>query len=238
MPNQNKINAATPVTVPNGGTGVNTFTTPYGVLCGGTTATNNLQNAGAGTSAQVFVSNGSSTLPSFKDASQAGASMKLIQTQTASSSATIDFTTGVTSTYDAFMVYISSYTPATNTTTLRMLVSTNGGSSYQTANYQSGVEQRAYNIAAWQNFSTAVAYFYVLNSVNNTGKHGSYFHIIDGTNGNAMKIFGQGIFNSNGTTTYTQNIGRHTATNINALRFIPTSGAITTGTFSLYGILK
>ena len=56
----------TPVTVPFGGTGVNT-TTAYGVLCGGTTATNPLQNAGAGLSNQILVSNGIGALPTWQN---------------------------------------------------------------------------------------------------------------------------------------------------------------------------
>lgn len=56
----------TNVAVSHGGTGVNT-TTAYGVLCGGTTATNPLQNAGAGTANQGFISNGAAALPSWKN---------------------------------------------------------------------------------------------------------------------------------------------------------------------------
>lgn len=55
----------TPVTVPYGGTGIDT-TTAYGVLCGGTTATNPLQNAGAGTANQAFISNGAAALPTWQ----------------------------------------------------------------------------------------------------------------------------------------------------------------------------
>lgn len=56
----------TRIGVPFGGTGVNT-TTAYGVLCGGTTATNPLQNAGAGLANQILVSNGISALPTWQN---------------------------------------------------------------------------------------------------------------------------------------------------------------------------
>jgi len=55
----------TPITVPYGGTGINT-TTAFGVLCGGTTATNPLQNAGSGLSNQILVSNGVNALPTWQ----------------------------------------------------------------------------------------------------------------------------------------------------------------------------
>lgn len=54
-----------PVTVPQGGTGLTTLTTVYGVVCAGTTANGSLQNAGAGTSSQYLKSNGANSLPSF-----------------------------------------------------------------------------------------------------------------------------------------------------------------------------
>ncbi len=56
----------TNVAVSHGGTGINT-TTPFGVLCGGTTATNPLQNVGAGLTNQVLVSNGVAALPSWQN---------------------------------------------------------------------------------------------------------------------------------------------------------------------------
>ena len=56
----------TPVTVPYGGTGINT-TTAFGVLCGGTTATNPLQNAGTGLLNQILVSNGGAALPTWQN---------------------------------------------------------------------------------------------------------------------------------------------------------------------------
>ncbi|MCX6154403.1 MAG: hypothetical protein NT007_09600 [Candidatus Kapabacteria bacterium] len=55
------------VTVAQGGTGVQTLTTAYGVLCAGTTATGNVQTLSTlGTSGQVLTSNGASALPSFQ----------------------------------------------------------------------------------------------------------------------------------------------------------------------------
>lgn len=54
------------VRVAAGGTGINT-TTPYGVICGGTTSTGNFQSVSSlGSSNQVFSSNGPGALPSWK----------------------------------------------------------------------------------------------------------------------------------------------------------------------------
>jgi hypothetical protein len=59
----------TPITVPYGGTGLATLGTAYGVVCAGTTATGNLQNAGAGTAGQILTSNGAAALPIWQSPS-------------------------------------------------------------------------------------------------------------------------------------------------------------------------
>ena len=63
------------LTVPNGGTGVVT-NTAYAVLCGGTTATDDIQSiASVGTSGQVLTSNGPGALPTFQNSSSANTFM-------------------------------------------------------------------------------------------------------------------------------------------------------------------
>jgi len=57
--------------VPEGRLGVTTLTTEYGVLLAGTTATGDIQNAGAGTADQVLTSNGAGVKPSFQAADTA-----------------------------------------------------------------------------------------------------------------------------------------------------------------------
>lgn len=75
-PNWDQINLSNGVTsqlvVSNGGTGLSTATTAYGVVCAGTTATGNFQVlASLGSSGQVLTSNGPSALPSFQAAGAA-----------------------------------------------------------------------------------------------------------------------------------------------------------------------
>ena len=56
------------LTVPNGGTGVNTATA-YSVVCGGTTSTGAFQTvSGVGSSGQVLTSNGAGALPTWQAA--------------------------------------------------------------------------------------------------------------------------------------------------------------------------
>lgn len=70
------------------------------------------------------LANGSATL---------GAGLVLIQCQTASASATLDFTTGIGSTYDTYLLTISSIVPATNGANLWLRVSTSA--TFRTASY-------------------------------------------------------------------------------------------------------
>ena len=70
----------TALTVAQGGTGVATLTTAYGVLAAGTTATGALQNIGVGTSGQVLKSNGAGVLPSFQAAGGGGFSNMTVYT--------------------------------------------------------------------------------------------------------------------------------------------------------------
>lgn len=79
----------TPTTVPFGGTGNTTFTA-YSVICAGTTATGNFQNAvGLGTADQVFTSNGAGALPSWKSLPAGVSAATKSQQQAASSSTSV-----------------------------------------------------------------------------------------------------------------------------------------------------
>ncbi len=69
------------VTVPQGGTGVQTLTTAYGLLAAGTTATGNVQTLAAGSSGQILRSGGAAALPAWSTATYpatAGTSGKIL----------------------------------------------------------------------------------------------------------------------------------------------------------------
>ena len=61
-----------------------------------------------------------------------GGALNLIFTQTASSSSSISFTTGIDSTYDEYWFIFNNMHPATNSAYFHFQGSTNGGSSYNT----------------------------------------------------------------------------------------------------------
>ena len=69
-----------------------------------------------------------SAVTSFANAS--GGTLILLSTQTASSSATISFTTGLDSTYDEYIFKFINIHPATNDKSFQFNMSTDGGSNY------------------------------------------------------------------------------------------------------------
>jgi hypothetical protein len=105
-------------TVTLGGTGDSV------VVTGNDIRTNALQDAGGNA---VFTSDGSGTLSGMN--SGLSGSLKLIQSQTASSSASISFTTGIDSTYDVYKFTFVDINPSTDAY-LTINFSSDGGSNY------------------------------------------------------------------------------------------------------------
>ena len=71
----------------------------------------------------------------LKDATAVGTTTQLgnlvfISKQTASSSSSVSFTSGIDSTYKEYIFYFNNIHPATDNTTFQFQASTNGGSSY------------------------------------------------------------------------------------------------------------
>ena len=86
---------------------------------------NTFKDAGGNT---LFTSNGSGTLSSINTGLTPGPI--LIQSQTANNSASISFTSGLTSTYDKYMFVFVNINPATNNVHFQFNGSTDSGSNY------------------------------------------------------------------------------------------------------------
>lgn len=213
-----------------GGTGVLT-TTAYGVLCGGTTATGAFQNAGAGGSGQILVSGGAAALPSFVSAASSGAALKLISSQTASNSATISFT-GLSAA--GYLLVLTGVQPVTNTASLRMVVSSNNGSSYANTGYLGNTNYSAYNLATILN-TNSTTFFPISGPVSSSGIYSSTFSILNINVGNGTIIGGNASWND--TTLVTAGVGYIGGigpTGTNAIQFAFSSGNINSGVFSIY----
>jgi len=87
-----------------------------------------------------FANNNSLSAITSLPASISGGAMTLLSTQTASSSSTISFTSGIDDTYDSYVFKFIDIHPATDSVRFSFQTSTNGGSSYgvtaTTTNFQ------------------------------------------------------------------------------------------------------
>lgn len=181
-------------------------------------------------------------------AGSTGASLVLIQRQTASSSSSLDFTTGIDSTYDEYVATVTKLIPATDATALRIRFSNNAGSSWITSTDYAYVlnQMRASdgaNVSSYNNGSSYIAFGdQIPNSSTNGGMNGwLHFHLITDSVQN-KQVSGHGSYLRANTLTVTilgGNIsGSASASAVNGIQFSMSSGNITSGAIALYGVKK
>ena len=232
------------VGVAYGGTG-NTSTTAYAVLCGGTTSTGALQPiASVGTSGQVLTSNGAGALPTFQAASGGGGNLVYIATATASNSASLAFTNVFSSTYSQYLFVFNQVLAATNGVIFYAQLGTGSTPTYVTTNY------------VWNNLTCILGSLYDTYgtsdsqiaftrngggayNVGNTGVgvNGSLW--INGTNGSSNAAAGSGFlsYTSQEPAIAISYFGwSQPAAIFTAIKFYMSSGNITSGSISVYGI--
>jgi len=165
----------------------------------------------------------------------------LISTATASSSATIDFT-GIDSTYSRYVVTINDYFPATDATDLYMRTSANGST------YDSGASDYVYYKNLFVDTSNAISVVtaaqvtlavdhasYGIGYGSGEGLHG-VVNLIN-PSGTAIRHFDSFMFSKDAYFYQQINNGvRNTASAIQAVRFLSSSGNIASGVFKLYGV--
>lgn len=233
MATNNSTNTSNPITVSQGGSGDSSLTA-YAVVCGGTTSTGALQSvSGVGSAAQVLTSNGSSALPTWQN--PASNSWILLNTQTASSSASLTFSsTYITSTYSSYAVVFTNIVNA-STSGLQMQWSTNNGSTYLSTSYQSGVQYNTYNSNTFNNASSTSICVLSSTAVNASSTFNGTCYLFLPTSAAAAfngQMFWQGTVTANGLV-FGTNSG---TTTINNIQFLFGTGNITSGTISLYGL--
>lgn len=173
-------------------------------------------------------------------------SLKLIETQTASASATIDFITGINSTYDTYIVKFSDVIPAINGTSFEMRVSTDGGANFLIAtNYHYATSEKHSDGTATDSLNSVVSSVILLvndaDSNVNYGVNGSLeIHNPSSTTGNIQSIYDLSYFHqSNACFTKVDGMGVYSAAgDVDAVRFLQGTGNIASGTISLYGVVK
>jgi hypothetical protein len=181
-----------------------------------------------------------------------GASLVYLDSKTASASASLAFTSGITSTYDEYVFEIVNCVPATNNVQFNLHMSVDGGSNYQTAAGSYGLASVAlgFNGTSYNNNSSSTTDMFLQasgNLVSSTSSSGGYSGIVR-------------LFNPSSTTQQkhvTWNAGHQGVTSpvtisgfgmgfsatlinsaVNAVRFIAGSGNLASGTIRMYGVKK
>lgn len=168
--------------------------------------------------------------------SQVASGMTLLETQTASASAALTFTSTISSTYDTYEFVLINLVPATNAQALRMEISNDGGSTWLSSNYI-WRQIRYFSTSAGYSGSTTDSSFQIGFSQSNATLYNSgKMVVLAPATAFNYHWHGQGFDTSvyigiNGS-------GSHATTGINAVRFKFALGNITSGTIRSYGIAK
>lgn len=200
-------------------------------------ATGNSMNIGAATSGNVMVSQGAGLPPTYVSPTTLGACV-LINTFTASNSPTIDITSCITASYDSYRIIVSNLLPASNGVTLKMQYSTDNGVTWDTTAGHYIYSFYDYNFAL--SFTSLVesasdTSFQLIQRVANTATSGFVMDVKPSVFATPITYQGQFNDNINGRS-YIEGSGARTFNaTINAIRFIMSSGNISTGTFKVYG---
>lgn len=168
--------------------------------------------------------------------------MVLLSTQTASASATIDFTSGINSTYKKYIIDFIDVTPSV-TADFRMRTSTDAGISFASAasDYALALTKGRSNTTVSSEGSTAISSIFLVGAAITTAgvingsvslfnpagtienKHLMFDLAQEDINGDCYRVAGMAT--------------RLSVVDIDAIRFFFNSGNILTGTFKLYGVL-
>ena len=198
-----------------------------------------------GSDGQVLTSAGAGAPPAFETLSTG--SLTLISSVTASSSASIAFTSGISSTYSQYMFEVEAILPATDSTTMYCQMSTDGGSSYSAGTtygyqfqwlhssqassnyiYSTGATQLTFGRANWGSGSAE----------NCSGR----IWICDPASSSLKTMINIELGRcDNGGSSYERNTGAgmfKTVAAVNAIKFYFASGNVASGTIRMFGLNK
>ena len=195
-----------------------------------------------------FANNNSLSAITALPASISGGGLNLISTQTASSSATISFTSGIDSTYKEYIFKFINIHPSA-TAKFQVNFSTDGGSSYNVTKTTTAIQvyhnentdsdtSLGYSTGGDLAQGTGAAQIGQGASTGNDESLAGTFHLFDPSNTTFVKHFIADTFSTSDSYAYRRLHGGYgnTTSAINAVQFSQSSGNIDSGVIKLYGI--
>lgn len=172
------------------------------------------------------------------------AGLVLLATATASASAAIDFTSNIDSTYEEYEIHIIDLVPATDTANLLFRTDSNGGASFDAgaSDYRYAVLENSDLPTTIHVSSTGAAFIQLSDSLGNAaGESGNYVITLfnpAGTKKTQINIKGTIVNSGARSASFNGGGYRDSAAIVDAVRFLMSSGNITSGEFKLYGVKK
>jgi len=185
-----------------------------------------------------------------KDVTQFGSisslgSLTHISTATASSSASIEFTSGIDSTYKEYVFYFVNIHPATNNVTLQFQCSTDGGSNYNTTltstifrtYHEENDASAGLGYKTDQDQAQGTGFQIISQSIsnNNDDCFGGNLSLFNPSSTTYVKHYMSRVVANYVTEAYTAGYF-NTTSSINAIRFQMSSGNIDSGQILLFGV--
>lgn len=170
--------------------------------------------------------------------------LTLLESHTASSSASLDFTTAISSSYDEYIFELLNIIPATSNTDLYLRVSTDGGSTYVSGTSYSSITFAHDNSGSAITGSTSAAQMAMRGNaeISNNANWGinATLRLYSPASAIYKRINGGfNYLNSAGNMASGDFSGSYNAsTAVNAIRFLFSSGNIASGTIRCYGVAK
>ena len=170
------------------------------------------------------------------------AGLVLIQKQSIVTQASVDFTTGIDSTYDNYLIKGSKVAMATDNTNLWALISTDGGSTFKSggSDYRYAIQAKPDNGAAANTGATAAQMLLTQNTLGlgnlATELQNFDLNFYGPSEASPTSIFFTGALTGDSAEMIENTMaGRYvTATAVNGIQVLPSSGNIS-GEFALYG---
>jgi hypothetical protein len=169
----------------------------------------------------------------------------LLEKHTASNSATLDFKSFISSTYDEYAIEVLSLRPDTNNVNLFIQMSTDGGATWDTAsNYTNKLFLYGAGVTGYADTLTGIVLNYPPSAIRDTAPVGvkvSLRLFLSQGATDVVTFIGNGIASAQDNNNMWFNLASYyniAGASVNAIRFIFSSGNIASGIIRVYGIAK